>query len=178
MFYSLFFKQEAVAAQLLPHFFPYAFLDEALISILRINYIIKMGINDNNAVINNFYGRLQDLILLFKIPMSTLKDYFKFIDNLGTCPQKMFASDLLSKTCPSAVLSVNNLIRTAWDRTRDTFKKQRSFGNRGAPNRRVLLLSFNTLTKQDDSFRSIIRNYQKSWRMSDQMRLLMFKFTV
>ena len=130
-FYSLFFKQEAVAALLLPHFFPYAFLDEAFISILGINYIIKIGISDNNAAINNYYGWLQDLTLLFKIPMSTRKDYFKFIDNLGTRPQKRFASDVLSKTCSSAVLSVTNLIWTAWDRTRDTFKKQRSFGNRG-----------------------------------------------
>jgi hypothetical protein len=57
-FYSLFFKQEVVTAQLLPHFFPYAFLDEAFISILPINYMIKIGINDNNAVINNYYGWL------------------------------------------------------------------------------------------------------------------------
>ena len=33
---------------------------------LCINYIIY--INDNNAVINNNYGRLQNLILRFKIP--------------------------------------------------------------------------------------------------------------
>ena len=140
-------------------FFPYAFLDETFIRILGIYYIIKIGINDNNAVINNYYGWLQDLTLLFKIPMSRRKDYFKFIDNLGTRHRERFASDVLRKNCPSAVLSVTNLIRTAWDRTRDTFKKQRSFGNRGAQNRRVPSLSFNTLTKHNDSFRSIIRNH-------------------
>jgi len=30
------------------------------------------------------YGRLQDLILLFKIPMDTRKNFLKFVDNLGT----------------------------------------------------------------------------------------------
>ena len=33
--------------------------------------------NNNNAVINNIYGRLQDLILLFKIPMGTGKYFFE-----------------------------------------------------------------------------------------------------
>jgi hypothetical protein len=39
------------------------------------------------------YGRLQDLILLFKIPMGMLKDFFKiYIENLGKVPSEMFAS--------------------------------------------------------------------------------------
>ena len=66
--------------------------------------------NDNNAVITNYYGWLQDLTLLFKIPMSTRKGYFNFIDNLGTRPQKRFASDVLSKTYPSAVLCVSQIL--------------------------------------------------------------------
>ena len=33
--------------------------------------------NNNNTVINNNYGIIQDLILLFKIPMGTLKNLFE-----------------------------------------------------------------------------------------------------
>jgi hypothetical protein len=46
--------------------------------------------NNNNALNNNFYyyGRLKYLILLFKIHMGTRKDFFIFIYNLGTRPQK------------------------------------------------------------------------------------------
>ena len=43
----------------------------------------------NNGKVNNNYGRLKDLILLFKIPMGMRKNFFKFKDNLGTCPQKV-----------------------------------------------------------------------------------------
>jgi len=45
---------------------------------------------NNNAVIdnNNNYGRLQELILLFEIPIDTRKISSKFIDNFGTRPQK------------------------------------------------------------------------------------------
>jgi hypothetical protein len=42
----------------------------------------------NYAIINNNYGRLQDLILLFKVPKSTPNNSSKFIDNLGTRPQE------------------------------------------------------------------------------------------
>jgi len=62
-------------------FFIIAFLEEALIRNIIIqvciNYIIIIYINDNNAVINNSFGRLQDLIVLFKIPMDTRKDFFE-----------------------------------------------------------------------------------------------------
>jgi len=37
--------------------------------IMCIIYIIIIWINDNNAVINNNYGRSQNLSLLFKIPI-------------------------------------------------------------------------------------------------------------
>jgi len=39
------------------------------------NYKITIRINDNNAVINDNHGRLQDLILLFRIPICTRKDF-------------------------------------------------------------------------------------------------------
>jgi len=42
----------------------------------------------NIAVINNNYRRLQDLILVFKIPMVTWNDFLKIMDNLGTCLEK------------------------------------------------------------------------------------------
>jgi hypothetical protein len=36
-----------------------------------INYVIIIYVNNNNAVINNNYGRPQNLILLFKIPIGS-----------------------------------------------------------------------------------------------------------
>jgi len=42
----------------------------------------------NYAIINKNYGRLQDLILLFKVSISMPKNSSKFIDNLGTRPQE------------------------------------------------------------------------------------------
>jgi hypothetical protein len=55
---------------------------------LIMQYIFIMCI-DNNAIINNNYGRLQDLILLFKIPTrARKKKSSKFIEHLGTRPQK------------------------------------------------------------------------------------------
>jgi hypothetical protein len=49
--------------------------------------LIMICINYNNAIRNNRYERLQDLILLFKIPMGTRKNFF---GNL----QKIWASAL------------------------------------------------------------------------------------
>jgi hypothetical protein len=58
-----------------PIFFLTAFLEEAFIrnitTILHINCIIIICIN--NTVINNYYGKPQDLYLLFKIPMGKAK---------------------------------------------------------------------------------------------------------
>jgi len=62
-----------------------AFLEEVLIrNIILVcnNYIIIININDNNAVINDSFGRLQDLIVLFKIPMCTTKYFFEILNNL------------------------------------------------------------------------------------------------
>jgi hypothetical protein len=42
----------------------------------------------NDEVINNNYGRLQDLILLFKISKATWKYFFEIYRQLGMCPQK------------------------------------------------------------------------------------------
>jgi hypothetical protein len=74
-----------------------AFLKEAFIRnieiLLCINYIIIICINDNNAVINNnYYGRLQDLILLFKVSMGTWKDFFEMYGQVWHAPSERFAS--------------------------------------------------------------------------------------
>jgi len=47
-----------------------------------------MCINDNNAIINNNSGRLENLILLFKTPMGTRKSFFEIYR--GMRPQKSF----------------------------------------------------------------------------------------
>jgi len=55
---------------------------------LHIKYIIIIRIN-NHAVLNNNYGRIQDLIFFNNIPMGTRKFLSKFTVNLGTRPQKV-----------------------------------------------------------------------------------------
>jgi len=47
--------------------------------------------NDNNAVINK-HGRLRVLILLFKIPMGTRKDFFGIYKQFVLVPSKWFIS--------------------------------------------------------------------------------------
>ena len=78
-FTVFFWNSKQQQPQLLPRVVLVAFLKEAFITniiiTLRINYII-MFIN-NNAVFNNNYGRRQDLILLFKIPMGSQKNHFE-----------------------------------------------------------------------------------------------------
>jgi len=53
-------------------FFLIALMDKVFIKniiiTLCINHI-RICINDNNSVINNIYGRFEDLTLFFKIPM-------------------------------------------------------------------------------------------------------------
>jgi hypothetical protein len=75
------------------------FLEEAffgiIIVILCINYIVIICINNNNyyhTVIDNNYGRLQDLILLFRIPMGTQKYFFKIYRQFGHASSKRLAS--------------------------------------------------------------------------------------
>jgi hypothetical protein len=62
-----------------------------IVIIIHINYttIIIICITNNNAEINNNYARRQDLILLFKIPMARERISSKFVDSLGTRPQKV-----------------------------------------------------------------------------------------
>ena len=56
--------------------------------------------SNNNAEINNNYGRLQDLILLFKIPMGKRKNFFERYKQFGHTPSKRFASpDLCAFVC-------------------------------------------------------------------------------
>jgi len=72
-------------------FFRNSFLEKAFISniiiTIYINYIITF-IN-NSVIINNNCRGLQDLTLLFIILMGKRRNFFKFIDNLGTHPQKV-----------------------------------------------------------------------------------------
>jgi hypothetical protein len=53
------------------------------------NYIIIICINDNNAVINNNYGRLKSLFCSSKFPWARGRISLKFMDNLGTLPKKI-----------------------------------------------------------------------------------------
>jgi hypothetical protein len=75
-------------------YFLTAFLKEAFIRnikiLLCINYITR--INDNNAVINNNYVRLQDLTLFFKVSMGTWKDFFEMYGQFGYAPSERLAS--------------------------------------------------------------------------------------
>jgi hypothetical protein len=74
--------------------------------LLCINYIIIIYINDYNAVINNNYGRLQDLILLFKVSMGMWKDFFEMY---GHVPSERFASSGLDpSTQQTATLFIPN----------------------------------------------------------------------
>jgi hypothetical protein len=50
--------------------------------------MITICINDNNAVINSHYERLQDFILLFKIPMATQENFFEIYKKFGHAPSK------------------------------------------------------------------------------------------
>jgi len=48
--------------------------------------------SNNNKIINDSYGRPQDLILLFKIRMGTRKDSFEIYRKFGQAPTKRLAS--------------------------------------------------------------------------------------
>jgi hypothetical protein len=73
-------------------FFLIAFLDKAFIKniiiILCINHIIIISIHDNNSVINNIYGRSEDLICFSKFPWACQQISSESVENLGMCPQK------------------------------------------------------------------------------------------
>ena len=115
MFYELLLKQEIVAALVTSIFFfsRIAFLQEAFIrNIIMtgcINYRTVMCIN--NAVINNNYGNLQDLTLLFKIPMGMHKNFFKTCRQFGHMPSKRFTSPGLA-TLPNELSHISICIWT------------------------------------------------------------------
>jgi hypothetical protein len=44
------------------------------------------------CIINNYYERLQELVLNFKIPMAMWKAFFKLYGQFGMHPQKKFSS--------------------------------------------------------------------------------------
>ena len=101
IFYKLIFKQETVTApSYCQIFFSIAFLEEVFVRniiILCNNCIIIIRINDN-AVIDNNYGRLQ-AILLFRIPMSTRKDLIEvYVQFRHAPPQKV------RLPCPALVI--------------------------------------------------------------------------
>jgi hypothetical protein len=48
--------------------------------------------NNNNEKINNNYGRLEDLILRFKIPKGKRKNFFELYKQFGHASKKRFAS--------------------------------------------------------------------------------------
>jgi len=51
---------------------------------------------NNNAVINNNYGKLQVLISLFKINLATRKGFLEINRQFGYAPSKCFASPVLT----------------------------------------------------------------------------------
>jgi len=86
-------------------FFLITFLKEAFmrswVIILWINYTIMVVIcinnnnNNNNAVVNNNCGKLQDIVLLFRILMSTWKDLFKIYGHCWHEPSKKLPAEPL-----------------------------------------------------------------------------------
>jgi hypothetical protein len=48
-----------------------------------------MCIDNKSAVINNNYGKLQDLILLFTIPIGKRKDFFEIYRQYGHAPSNV-----------------------------------------------------------------------------------------
>jgi len=80
-------------------FFLIAFLEEAFIRNIIIrqlfNYNMNNNNNNNNAVFGNNFGRSQDLILLFKIPMGTRNNFLEMYRKFGHAPGKGFASPAL-----------------------------------------------------------------------------------
>jgi hypothetical protein len=96
-FYNLLFKQEVVAAPVTAHFLPYSIPRGGLYYkynyYTRIYCIIIIYNNDDNGVINNSkYGRLQDLILLFRIPMDMRKDFFECCKQFRHASSQSFAT--------------------------------------------------------------------------------------
>ena len=121
-FYNLRFKQEVAAAAPVPIAFSYlTILEEAynrnVIITSCVNYIITICINEN-AVINDNYVRLQDLILFFKRISS------KCMDNLVVSSNRLSSPDVddscrtqiifTERTAEPVRLSVFDLVVRTW----------------------------------------------------------------
>ena len=82
-------------------FFIVASLEEAfirnIITLLCNLYITILRINDSNAVVNNYYGRLRDHILLFKIRMGTRNSFSEIYWQFGHAPLEWVASPALKE---------------------------------------------------------------------------------
>ena len=83
-FYSLLSKHEAVAAHSYCYiFFRISLFEAAFITKIKIivcadyTIIVITCVNKNNVIISNNFERLQHLILLFKIPTGTRKNFFE-----------------------------------------------------------------------------------------------------
>ena len=63
-------------------------------STVYINYTITICFN-NNVSFNNYYGRFQDLILLFKIPHGNANGFFEIYRQFGNAPSQHFARLLI-----------------------------------------------------------------------------------
>ena len=112
--FTIFFSNRSSSSPSYFHiFFLIAFLKEAFIRnteiLLCINCIIIIHINDNNAVINNNYERLQDLNLLFKVSKGKWEDFFEMYGQFGHAPSERFASPVLDpSTQQIAMLFIPN----------------------------------------------------------------------
>ena len=56
--------------------------------------------NNNNTVTDNNFGKLQDIILLFKIPKCTGKNFFVSYRQVVYAPSKRFARCVLGAFAP------------------------------------------------------------------------------
>jgi len=88
-----------------------------IIILLYINYIIIC--TNNNTLINNYYGRLPDLIVIFKIPLSTHKNFFEIHRQFGHASSERFTSPdlrfLCRIICPLHALAINSQCPTKSD---------------------------------------------------------------
>jgi hypothetical protein len=49
--------------------------------------MISINNNNNNAIISYYYGKLQELVLIFKIPIAKRKAFFEIYGQFGMRPQ-------------------------------------------------------------------------------------------
>ena len=116
MTFDKLFKLEVAAAPVTSTFSslshsPRSYLKHNFVIIISINYtiIIIICITNNNAVISNNYGWRQDLILLFKIPMDTRKNFVEICEQFGHSPSNKFASPGLRYPGSPKIANIQNL---------------------------------------------------------------------